>query len=180
MKFLEKTWILSSIQFYPTETEDPVQTSSSQAVCKPRESIVSNPSSERMGAGIIKRVGERVWVPCKQGAHGCARTRRRGDHGNKLAGVGFHFPARCWSDGGEDVRDQRKLEDDFQLNQYWNAAFNRGQFWEWLMLKWSRELHMTDFPSTQTGKWMEGITCHKLASSGGSSLNYSTLEDILP
>jgi len=48
------------------------------------------------------------------------------------------------------------------------------------MLKWSRELHMNDFPFTQTGEWTEGITCHKLASSGGSSLNFGTLGGILP
>jgi hypothetical protein len=47
------------------------------------------------------------------------------------------------------------------------------------MLKWSRELHVTDFPYKQIDEWTKGITNHTLASSGGSSLNFGTLGGIL-
>jgi hypothetical protein len=40
--------------------------------------------------------------------------------------------------------------------------------------------HVTDFPSKQTGDWMESIFCYMLANSGGSSLNFGTLRSILP
>jgi hypothetical protein len=36
-------------------------------------------------------------------------------------------------------------------------------------------MHVTYFPSKQTGNWTEGKFCHTLASSGGSSNNFDTL-----
>jgi hypothetical protein len=41
-------------------------------------------------------------------------------------------------------------------------------------------MHMTDFPSKQTGNWTEGKFCHTLTNSGGSSNNFDTLGSLLP
>jgi hypothetical protein len=43
------------------------------------------------------------------------------------------------------------------------------------MLKTSRAMHLTEFPSKLTGEWTDGIYCHTLTSSGGSSNNFGTL-----
>lgn len=73
------------------------------------------------------------------------------------------------------IKKQRE-KDTYAHDKGW---MRRVYFGYEICLKWSRETHVIDFPSKQTGEWMDCFFCHALASSGGSYLNFGTLGSIL-